>query len=61
VACDPKTKETLDFLSTVVDIIDELGPDGVEELCFKSGSMCQIADLKGAIAKAREFLAKGCQ
>ena len=55
-ACD----ETKDFLLTLLDIIEDIGPSGVQKLCLEGGSECSIENgkFKDQLSKAREVIGK---
>jgi hypothetical protein len=56
VACD----ETKDFLLTLLDIIEDIGPSGVQKLCLEGGSECSIENgkFKEQLNKARDAIKK---
>ena len=47
-------RETLEFLKTLLDMVSDAGPEGVQEICARGNSECQIdqANFHAQISKA---------
>ena len=47
-------RDTLEFLKTLLDMISDVGPEGVQEICARGNSECVInsADFQSQVAKA---------
>ncbi len=51
-------KETLEFLETLLDMVADAGPEGVQDICARGNSECNVdsANFQSEIEKARAAL-----
>ena len=57
-------RDTLDFLQTLLDMVSDVGPEGVQEICARGNSECTIdqANFQSQIAKALAAIkGMGCE
>jgi len=57
-------KDTKDFLLTLLDMIQDVGPEGVKEICARGDSECEIDQgrFDSQITKARNIIeGLGCE
>jgi hypothetical protein len=47
-------RETLEFLKTLLDMVSDAGPEGVQEICSRGNSECTIdqANFQSQVSKA---------
>lgn len=57
-------KDDLEFLKTLLEMVEDVGPEGVQEICARGNSECVIdqANFQSQIAQARAALDRlGCE
>ena len=57
-------RDTLEFLKTLLDMVSDVGPEGVQEICARGNSECQIdsANFQSQVAKALAAIeGMGCE
>lgn len=51
-------KDTLEFMRTLLDMVSDVGPSGIQEICARGNSECDIdeGNFQAQISKARAAL-----